>query len=119
MVTPTPDAKKPLKRRRCDNCSELFPRTRRWQRFCCAECKNEFHRHGSAFGPLKDKLTKLVRSLVQQMIEPVVKAEVEARVAEAERRIKTGVAAVDIALRTELGGTAGMKWVRNRGRSNS
>jgi hypothetical protein len=47
-------------KQRCKNCPKFFPKTRRNRAFCSAQCKKEFHEHGSAFGPLKDRLTKLI-----------------------------------------------------------
>lgn len=52
------------KRKRCENCDKKFPLTKPNRRFCTTACKNEYGRHGSAFGPLKIKLEKLVRKLV-------------------------------------------------------
>lgn len=36
------------------------------RRFCNVKCKNEYHQHGSAFGPLKHRLEKLVVKLAGQ-----------------------------------------------------
>lgn len=47
-------------RKRCANDGTLFFKTRKNKRFCCPECKDEYHRFGSAFGPLRDYLTKLI-----------------------------------------------------------
>jgi len=44
------------RRKRCLNCNKLFvPRKNVGDRakFCKKECCDEFHRHGSAFGPMK------------------------------------------------------------------
>lgn len=54
--------KAPLKRKRCKNCPKLFWKTRPNKLFCSEQCSREFREHGSAFGPLKEKLEKLVRS---------------------------------------------------------
>lgn len=51
-------------RRRCDNCGEFYPQTRKHKRFCKEQCKKEFHQHGAAFGPLKQRLEKLIRKEV-------------------------------------------------------
>ena len=51
------------RRKRCDNCGGFFYRNRKNQRFCKKQCKDEFHRCGSAFGPLKDWLLKQVREM--------------------------------------------------------
>ena len=52
------------KRKRCRNCDAKFPLTKPNRLFCSTACKNEYGRHGSAFGPLRVKLEKLVRKLV-------------------------------------------------------
>jgi hypothetical protein len=49
-------------RRRCANCNKFFLKIRKNKRFCSRGCKTEFARYGSAFGPLKDYLTKLIES---------------------------------------------------------
>jgi hypothetical protein len=52
-----PTAKSPKQqRKRCQNCNKLFvpkPNLGRRAKFCKKECCDEFHRHGSAFGPMK------------------------------------------------------------------
>ena len=53
---------KKFPRRRCWNCDGWFLKTRKNKRFCKASCKDEYNRHGSAFGPLKDYLTKLIQT---------------------------------------------------------
>ena len=57
-----------LRRRRCDNCNALFQPTSSYpvQRFCQKACRFEFHKHGSAFGPLKIKLEKLTLKTVRE-----------------------------------------------------
>jgi len=52
------------KRKCCRNCDKKFPVTKPNRMFCTTACKNEYGRHGSAFGPLRIKLEKLVRKLV-------------------------------------------------------
>lgn len=47
-------------RRHCHNCNAWYRKTRKNKRFCSKECKEEFRRYGSAFGPLKTWLTKLI-----------------------------------------------------------
>lgn len=53
------EAKK-IPRRRCLNCNGWFLKTRKNKKFCKPECQQEYNRYGSAFGPLKDYLTKLI-----------------------------------------------------------
>jgi hypothetical protein len=45
---------------RCKNCPKFFPKTRPNREFCSEDCKNEYNRNGSAFGPLRERLTKLI-----------------------------------------------------------
>jgi hypothetical protein len=53
-------AKEALKRRRCKNCDKLFDVTRPNRIFCSDTCRDEYHRYGSAFGPMKAYLTLLI-----------------------------------------------------------
>lgn len=56
------------RRVRCDNCNELFEKTRKDHRFCKEGCRKEFFANGgNAFGPLKTRLEKLVRSITGEM----------------------------------------------------
>lgn len=59
LVPPAPEARK-FPRRRCDNCGKLYPQTKPHKRFCKGQCKKEFHQHGSAFGPLKQRIEKMI-----------------------------------------------------------
>jgi hypothetical protein len=56
---------KKFPRKRCQNCGGFMPiltaRAHRVKKFCGKTCKDEFHRHGSAFGPLKATLENLVK----------------------------------------------------------
>lgn len=62
------EPKKPGRRVRCDNCDTRFHKSRKDQRFCCANCRKEFFANGgSAFGPLKVRLEKLVRSITHRI----------------------------------------------------
>lgn len=57
-----PEPKKPgdLPKKRCRNCNKPFPLTKVNRAFCRQECKNEFHNFGSAYGPLKARLEKMI-----------------------------------------------------------
>jgi len=60
---PTPISQnKPTKRARCENCHALYrPNPRRpKQKFCSDNCRKEFHRYGSSYGPLKTGLHKAI-----------------------------------------------------------
>ena len=55
--------KKTFKRRRCENCNRLYTPIREDQRFCQHDgdnCRKEFHRYGSSYGPLKTGLHKAI-----------------------------------------------------------
>jgi hypothetical protein len=56
-------------RRRCDNCGKLFPRTRTDKKFCDDNCRKEFHRHGAAYGPIKQALEKLIEKTVKSEVQ--------------------------------------------------
>ena len=55
-------AKNPAKqkRKRCENCNKLFEPKKLWAKFCKDECRKEFHRYGSSYGPLKTGLHKAI-----------------------------------------------------------
>lgn len=53
------------------NDGKLFDVTKPNRRFCSQSCKDEYHRHGSAFGPLKERLEKLVASLAEEKFKPL------------------------------------------------
>jgi len=71
VPAPVQDEAKPkLKRRKCLNCDKKFEVTKPNRKFCTTECKNEFGRHGSAFGPLKTHIeTMMTRHTKQVRIE--------------------------------------------------
>lgn len=56
-----------LARRRCDNCPKMFQPTKAWQRFCSDECRKMFHFNGSAYGKLKEQLTKLIEAETERV----------------------------------------------------
>lgn len=41
------------------------------KRFCSENCKKEFHQNGGAFGPLKARLEKIVRSWMRSYQEDI------------------------------------------------
>jgi hypothetical protein len=49
-----------IRRHACLNDGKLYWKTRPNKKFCSRKCKEEFNRYGSAFGPLRDWLTKLI-----------------------------------------------------------
>lgn len=66
-------AARPPRRRRCRNCGELFHPIKPNQVFCSnaqhrredgGSCKDEYHRFGAAYGPLKDQLERLIARTV-------------------------------------------------------
>ncbi len=50
----------------CRNCGKRKPKTHYQKKFCDRHCKDEFHRHGSAFGPLKETLHNLVKRWLEE-----------------------------------------------------
>lgn len=84
--TPGP---KILRRRRCDNCNRLYRPTKEDQRFCRDAvkgkpnfCRYEFHKHGSAFGPLKTRLEKLCLQTIKGEV-----AKIRAELASMKNRL--------------------------------
>ena len=55
-------------RRHCRNCNKWFWRVRPNKLFCSVQCSREFKRYGSAFGPLKDYLTKLIETTAGEIV---------------------------------------------------
>ncbi len=58
---------------KCDNCGKAFPKLnpegKPWKKnkkFCDDNCKAEFHRFGSAFGPLKETVSNIAREEAQK-----------------------------------------------------
>lgn len=70
-------------RKRCKNCPKMFPKTRPNREFCSPACKKEFHRHGSAFGPLKETLQNLVKGWLKEF-----RAEIEGRLDRLEKNVR-------------------------------
>jgi hypothetical protein len=62
-------------KRRCDNCCTFYPLTKPWRKFCKPLCKKEFHQHGSAFGPLKERIAKLIRKEVAAQLTAALDVE--------------------------------------------
>ncbi len=73
---------KTLGKKRCENCPKFFDKKTKWQRFCSKECKDQYHNYGSAYGKLRDTLTKLitreVASQVRDVVRLLVREEIEA-----------------------------------------
>lgn len=82
--TPGEIPPKHYRRMRCDNCFAPTPKRTGNKRFCSDQCRKEFHRHGSAFGPLRVKLEKIIAQATREL-----RAELEAaklRIARLEAR---------------------------------
>lgn len=92
-----PAPKKTYGTKKCKNCDRRFTRERANQEFCKiakdgtpSQCKAEFHRNRSAFGPLKGRIegmireqTKLLRATIVQLqknIDGLQLPELRARV---------------------------------------
>jgi hypothetical protein len=83
---PTPTSAD-TRRKRCLNCNKLFvPRRNVGKRakFCKKECCDEFHRHGSAFGPMKLGLYTAIDKKFAAL-----EAGIKLRFREAHSRIET------------------------------
>lgn len=59
-----PELEAKLPKKRCLNCPKFFPLTKPNRRFCSINCKNEYNRFGSSYGPLKAKLEKLIEQTI-------------------------------------------------------
>lgn len=69
-------------RKHCANCNRLFPVTQPKRKFCCSNCKDQFHNFGSAFGPLRCTLENLVAKWLRDF-----RKETEARFKAIEGRL--------------------------------
>jgi hypothetical protein len=59
---------KKIPRRRCANCDKPFPKTKPNRKFCGKQCKREYEQNGgTAFGPLKTRLEKLVWGITAEL----------------------------------------------------
>jgi len=52
--------------------------------FCSDACRKEFHHHGSAFGPLRIKLEKMIDARFRELVQKI--AGLEQRVSRLEAR---------------------------------
>jgi hypothetical protein len=77
---PAPEKPK-FRRVRCPNCDKKFEKTKPNRKFCSTQCKNEYARHGSAFGPLKTRITTMIDRRVKELTDK--------KFAELLRRIQT------------------------------
>lgn len=81
-----PRPRKGARKRRCRNCDQWYwPRVflkgtskknkggGSPQRFCTPACRKEYNRNGSAFGPLRDKIRRLIASEVKKQVQEVAK----------------------------------------------
>jgi len=65
---------KVIRRKRCANDGELFTPTRLYpvQKFCCDNCRKEFHKNGgNAFGPLKSKIEGMIQKHTNELVKRV------------------------------------------------
>lgn len=53
-----------LEKIKCPNCGKKTPKTSHNKRFCSGKCKMEWFRFGAAYGPLKEKLEKLIEETI-------------------------------------------------------
>lgn len=74
VPTPVPAQPKPkLKKKRCRNCDAKFQLTKPNRKFCSTNCKNEFARFGSAFGPLRTHIETMMTRHTKEIRGEVVK----------------------------------------------
>lgn len=85
---PSIESTPPRKRKRCQNCFKLFSTKLNWKTrkvlFCSDACRKEFHHHGSAFGPLRIKLEKMIDARFRELVQKI--AALEQRVGRLEAR---------------------------------
>jgi predicted amidophosphoribosyltransferase len=110
MIGPSGNPSRPLEpatkpdnwsRGRCENCSKPFEKTKPNRRFCCEKCQKEYHRHGAAYGPLKDKLEKLIEKRVAEQLTERVTKVITALIY--DERFKAQLAAAGFIHRSQLG----------------
>jgi len=58
----------------------MFPMTKPNRKFCTDNCKTEYNRYGAAYGPLRDKLTKLIAKRVNEETKEIKKQIADLRV---------------------------------------
>jgi hypothetical protein len=67
-----------VRKMRCHNCNKLTPKNRYNQKFCSITCKREYEQNGgTAFGPLKTRLEKLVREITKDLSKRLGIAEAQ------------------------------------------
>jgi len=69
-----PPQKKKFSRKRCLNCPKFFELTQPTRKFCSPACKDEYNHYGGAYGPLKQRIEKIITKMV---IERVAASHVE------------------------------------------
>lgn len=118
-----PVVAKPPRRRRCKNCGAFFRPGRKWQQFCRERvpddpdyCRREYHRHGSAFGPMREQLLKHFGKLIDELVEERVGKRLEA--IEAQLLTKVDLAVLERRVsryltREDLGGAAAVSLIRD------
>lgn len=52
--------------RRCDNDGRLYSVRKKDQRFCCENCRKQFHKQGSPFLKLREKIEQEVARAVEE-----------------------------------------------------
>lgn len=63
--------KQKLEPRRCANDNRKFQPKLKIQKFCSDQCRKQFHRYGSSYGPLKTGLEKIIKSMGDRIAEDV------------------------------------------------
>lgn len=57
----------PLKRRICDNCPTKFQPRVETQRFCCDNCRKEYHKYGGTFPKLKAVMDQMILRRIREL----------------------------------------------------
>lgn len=91
--TPSDQPRKPTRanpvKRKCDNCGKMYLATRADARFCKARCRGQYHENRTAYGQLKEKLSRFItKEIRRQWIELVSKEGIDVLQAAGERRRK-------------------------------
>jgi len=70
--SPAPAPKPKFPKKRCLNCDKKFEKNRPNRKFCQQSCKDEYNRHGSAFGPLKTRLERIIKLEVARRLQDAI-----------------------------------------------
>ena len=87
-------------KRRCLNCPRFFIQNPRSKKFCCEQCRKQFHEYGSAYGSIKEHLeTKLIPRLVREQTHAAIVLTIE-NLARIETTLREQQRALDLIVAT-------------------